>query len=114
MKNPSIYDELEKSGAFLENGLSKLGEKYNAPIKIQRVGSMLTIFFNDQKTPIENYDHAKACDTELFGKFFHKMLNRGFYLPPSQFEAAFLSTALTKKHLEDFLKAAEEVLKEMF
>lgn len=114
MKNPKIYDDLEKSGALLEKGLCQLGEKYNAPIKVQRVGSMMTVFFNDQKAPVENYDHAKACDTELFGRFFHKMLDRGFYLPPSQFEAAFLSTALTQKHLEDFLKAAEEAFKELF
>jgi glutamate-1-semialdehyde 2,1-aminomutase len=78
---------------------------------MQRVGSMLTWFFSDQ--PVRNLSEAQNCDTRAFGRFFRGMLDRGVYLPPSQFEAAFLSTALGETEIERLLKAVDETLAEI-
>ena len=70
---------------------------------------MWTLFFTDQ--PVTDYVSAKTCDTQRFAKFFRGMLEAGFYLPPSQFEAAFLGAAHRSEHIEKFLGAASAVLK---
>ena len=88
--HPEIYDVLEASSAQLA-AAAPPGTCSN------HVGSMLTVFF--QAGPVKNYDDAKRSDTAAFAKFFHHLLDRGIYFPPSQFEAAFLSTALTPGNL---------------
>ena len=75
-------------------------------MSIQRVGSMLTLFFNPE--PVHNYDDARRSDTALFARFFWEMLARGVYLPCSQFEAAFVSTAHTEAHIDQTIEAAAE------
>ena len=81
------------------------------PHQLARVGSMWTLFFNPD--PVTDYDAAKASDTARFAKFFWAMMDRGVYLPCSQFEAAFLSAALTERHIEQTLAAAREALAEI-
>lgn len=88
--HPEVYDVLESSSAQLA-ATAPQGSCVN------RVGSMLTFFF--QAGPVKNYDDAKRSDTAVFARFFHHLLDRGIYFPPSQFEAAFLSTALTTGNL---------------
>ncbi len=88
--HPEVYDVLEASSA-------QLAEAAPPGTCVNRVGSMLTFFF--QPGPVKNYDDAKRSDTAVFGRFFHHLLERGIYFPPSQFEAAFLSTALTPGNL---------------
>ena len=73
-------------------------------------GSLLTPFFTDQ--PVRDYESALTADTEAYARFFRGMLARGIYIPPSQFEAWFLSGAHTAGHVETTLKAARAVLKE--
>ena len=75
-------------------------------LTVNRVGSMFTVFFTDQ--PVTDWDSAKRCDTARFGRFFRAMLERGVYLAPSQFEAAFLSAAHTDDDIRKTIAAARE------
>ncbi|MSV31817.1 MAG: glutamate-1-semialdehyde-2,1-aminomutase [Bryobacterales bacterium] len=84
--NPGLYEGLETRAAALCEGLP-------AGLTVNRVGSMFTLFFTE--TPVTDYEAAKTSDTARFGRFFHHLLERGVYFPPSQFEAAFVSTAHT-------------------
>ena len=95
-EQPGIYDALEKSAA-------ELTAQPPPGICANRVGSMVTFFFNEG--PVRNYEEAKKSDTAAFGKFFHYALDRGVYLPPSQFEAMFISTAHTPRDIA-FTKSA--------
>jgi glutamate-1-semialdehyde 2,1-aminomutase len=97
------YAHLEKLGAMLENGLAALGVG-----RVQRVGSMWTLFFNAE--PVVDYDSAKKSDAARFGRFFWAMLERGIYLPCSQFEAAFLMAVHTEEHVKQTIAAAKEAL----
>lgn len=85
--NPGLYAQLEASAAAICTDLPK-------GLTVNRVGSMFTLFFT--QTPVTDYETAKTSDTARFGKFFHHLLENGVYFPPSQFEAAFLSTAHTE------------------
>ena len=78
---------------------------------VQRVGSMLTLFFNDG-SPVTRFDDAKACDHGRFKRFFHGMLGRGIYLPPSGYEAMFISLAHTDEDIERTIEAARAALAE--
>jgi glutamate-1-semialdehyde 2,1-aminomutase len=81
------------------------------PHCINRVGSMWTLFFTPG--PVVDYDSAKTSDTARFGRFFWSMMDRGVYLPCSQFEAAFVSTQHTEKHIKQTIEAAREALLEI-
>ena len=84
LRDPDVYDELERKGARLEEGLAPFG-------RVQRVGAMLTLFQSDG--PVRSFDDAQRCDTELYGGLFRHLLGRGVYVAPSQFEAMFVSLA---------------------
>ena len=106
--NPGIYKDLEEKSAYLENGfkenLISLGKTY----AMNRVGSMMCMFFNEE--PVNDFKTAVNSDTVLYGKYFHEMLNRGIYLAPAQFEALFVSTAHSKEDLDKTIKAHKEAL----
>ena len=89
-----------------ERGLSEAAHKAGVPFTVNRVGSMFTFFFTEQ--PVTDYESAKRSDTERFGRFFRLMLDRGIYLAPSQFEAAFLSAAHSEADIDATLEAAAE------
>ena len=97
--HPEIYDQLNRY-------TGQLAACAPENITVNRVGSMMTWFFTDQ--PVTDYASAKTCDTRLFARFFHAMLDRGIYLPPSQFEALFVSAAHTEADLARTLDAARE------
>lgn len=105
--NSKIYQELENSGAFLEQGLHQSARKIGIPITINRVGSMITVFFHEG--PVTNFEQANASDTVCFGKFFRGMLAHGIYLPCSQFEAAFISVAMQSDDISKTIDAAQSV-----
>jgi glutamate-1-semialdehyde 2,1-aminomutase len=105
------YGYLEALGQTLERELPKLCAAKKIPHQFARVGSMWTLFFTS--TPVVDYDTAKTSDTARFAKFFWAMLHRGIYLPCSQFEAAFLSVAMTNEHIDQTLAAAEASLSEI-
>jgi glutamate-1-semialdehyde 2,1-aminomutase len=101
-ENP--YDELESLGARLERGLLAAAGRANVPARMNRVGSMFTLFFTDRD--VFDFESAKTCDMQRFNRFFHAMLDRGVSLPPSQFEAAFISAAHTAADIDRTIEAA--------
>lgn len=107
MENPP-YAKMEALGQTLERELPALCRERGIPHQFARVGSMWTLFFT--ATPVVDYDTAKTSDVARFGKFFWNMLDRGVYLPCSQFEAAFVSAPMTAAHVADTLSAARESL----
>jgi glutamate-1-semialdehyde 2,1-aminomutase len=98
------FAHLEKLGQTLEAGLAEVAK----PARVQRVGSMWTLFFNTE--PVTDYDSAKKSDAAKFGRFFWAMMDRGIYLPCSQFEAAFLMSVHTEDHVRKTVAAAKEAL----
>ena len=105
LKESSAYRELEKKAALLAKGIMKAANKAGANMQLPRVGSMFTVFFVTD--PVTDYETATRADTKQYAKFFHYMLSQGVYLPPSQFEAAFVSTAHTHKDIQSTVDAAE-------
>jgi glutamate-1-semialdehyde 2,1-aminomutase len=102
------YTHLEKLGQLLEAGLTDVARKANVPHRFQRIGSMWTLFFTPE--PVVDADTAKKSDTAKFGRFFWAMMDRGVYLPCSQFEAAFLASVHTEEHIRQTIAAAKESL----
>ena len=105
------YAELDRLGQRLVDGLGQAAREAGVPHQLARVGSMWTLFFNAE--PVTDYDTAKKSDVKRFGKFFWAMMDRGVYLPCSQFEAAFLSTVMTEEHVSQTIAAAREALGEV-
>jgi glutamate-1-semialdehyde 2,1-aminomutase len=108
LERADAYARLEAHGARLAAGLARAAEKAGVPLQVNRVGSMLTAFFTGQR--VTDYASAKTSDTARYARFFHAMLERGVYLAPSQFEAAFVSLAHSDADLEQAGTAAQEAL----
>lgn len=106
LKESDAYERLEAAGKTLETGLHEVLSRAGAPAHVARAGSMWTMFFT--KDAVTDLASAKRCDTKAFGRFFHAMLERGIYLPPSQFEAGFVSLAHSKAEIERTINAARE------
>jgi glutamate-1-semialdehyde 2,1-aminomutase len=110
--DPAVYTRLAEKGKALAEGLrnqlNRLGKQYT----INQLGSMFTLFFTEQE--VNNFNDAKTADLTLFGQYFHGMLRRGIYIPPSQFEAWFISDAIGEEELNKILQASEATLTEMF
>lgn len=104
--NPMHYDELEEKTTYLFNGFKDKFDEYGIAAQLNRVGSMLSIFFTEQE--VVDFKTANTTDQKLFKLFFHEMLERGIYLPPSPFESFFLANSLTKDMLDKTIKAADE------
>jgi glutamate-1-semialdehyde 2,1-aminomutase len=101
-----IYPRLEKLGSELVDGVAAAANRAGMSICHNRVGSMFTWFF--QPGPVTNWTSAAKSDTEAFARFFRSMLDNGVYLPPSQFEAAFLSAAHTEEDIQKTIAAAKQ------
>lgn len=106
--NPAIYTELDKKTAYLHNGLNKVLQRWGKPFVINRFGSMISIHFSEK--PVIDFTTAAAANNDLFKKYFHEMLKRGIYLPPSAFESWFLNNALTYQDLDKTIAATRESL----
>jgi len=111
LKETNPYSRLETQGRRLEAGLRQAADASKLPYHLARVGSMWTLFFNAE--PVTDYDTAKKSDTARFSRFFWAMMDRGFYLPCSQFEAAFNMTVFTDGHIDATIAAAREALNEI-
>lgn len=111
LKVRGIYKKLENQSAALAEGIGEAAKKAGIPLTQTRVGSMLTAFFTPG--PVVDWNTAKQSDTKRYGKFFHHMLEQGIYLAPSQFEAAFLSTAHTSRDIDHTIKAAAAAFKKL-
>ena len=106
--NVKSYDRLEAMGARLESGLNAAIAKSKIAACLQRIGSAFTLFFC--AGPVTDFASAKQADPKVYAGFFHGMLERGFYLPPAQLEAGFVSLAHTDAEIDSFVVAAQETL----
>jgi len=109
--NPSIYKELEEKTFYLRDGLNKVLHAWGQPYVINQFGSMISIHFSDH--PVTDFASAASANNDLVKKYFHSMLNRGIYLPPSAFESWFLNNALTNEDLDKTIEATKESLQEL-
>lgn len=103
---PESYEEFTRKGDILEKGIGEAAEKYGVPHTFNRAGSMIGLFFTNEE--VVNYDTAKTSDLEFFASYYREMANQGIYLPPSQFEGLFLSTAHSDEDIEKTIEAAEQ------
>jgi glutamate-1-semialdehyde 2,1-aminomutase len=103
------YQRLEIQSIYLEDGLRRAAEDAGVPVRVNRCGSMLTMFFTD--AAVDNFDNARHSDTEKFARYFREMLGRGIFLAPSQFEAMFVSMAHGDAEIEATIEAAGQSLK---
>src|SRR3954468_10265837 len=109
--NPLIYSELEEKTIYLKNGLQNVLDASGIDFVINQFGSMISVHFSGYA--VTNFVTAASSNIELFKKYFHAMLNRGVYLPPSAFESWFLNNALSKEDLDHTIQATKETLSEI-
>ena len=109
--NKMIYKQLEQRSAQLEEGLQENLQKLGLGYTLNRVGSMFTLFFTSKI--VTDYDSAKTSDTTKFSAYFNAMLEQGIYLPPSQFESVFISTAHTERIIKKTIKASYKALQKI-
>jgi glutamate-1-semialdehyde 2,1-aminomutase len=109
LRAPGVYERLEFIGREVEAGLRAEAEEAKVAVTINRVGSMFTLFFTEG--PVYDYPSAKRSDTARYARFFHLMLEEGVYLPPSQFESAFLSLSINEPEVAHILRAARRALR---
>ena len=110
--NPSIYKELDDKTEYLHKGLNDVFTAWEGePFRINRFGSMISIHFSD--FPVTDFASAAAANNQLFNKYFHAMLKRGVYLPPSAFESWFLNNALTYADLDETISKTKDSLQEI-
>jgi glutamate-1-semialdehyde 2,1-aminomutase len=109
LSHSGAYARLEQLGAQLEAGMKDAAKSAKVPVQFNRCGSMFCAYFTDR--PVHNLADAMRSDRERFKKFFHRMLDGGIYLAPSQFEAGFISTAHRTEDIERTVKAARSALK---
>ena len=106
-----VYEQLEATSRALTDGLLAEARATKVPVTLNRVGSMWTLFFTEG--PVHDYATAKRSDVKAFGRFFHALLDRGVYLPPSQFEAAFVSLAMGEREIEHTVAAARQAFRSL-
>ena len=109
--NEQTYDYFIELGDILEKGFREAATKYNIPHTVNRAGSMIGFFLTNED--VVNFDTAKTSDLELFAKYFRLMAEEGIYLPPSQFEGLFLSSAHTVEHIEKTIQAFHTVFEKL-
>jgi len=110
-ENPSIYSELEEKTNTLRTGLADVFNKKNIPVRINHLGSMISVHFSENQ--VIDFRTSASSDIQVFNKFFHFMLGQGIYLPPSAFETWFISNALSKNDIDKTIDAAEQFLKQV-
>jgi glutamate-1-semialdehyde 2,1-aminomutase len=109
-EHPEVYQQLEATSTRLADGTRQIAKELGLNYTVNQVGSMFSLFFTAE--PVNNLEDAKKADLPAFGRYFHAMLQRGIYLAPSQFEALFISTAITDELVEKYLTACRESLLE--
>ena len=105
------YKEFEEIGAILEVILLETAKKYNVDLVVNRFGSMMNPFFT--KTPVTNFEEAQTSDTKKFAVFFWEMIKNGVFLPPSQFEAWFLNSAISDKDIKVIAEAVDKAMQKV-
>jgi glutamate-1-semialdehyde 2,1-aminomutase len=107
--HPGGYERLQELGVLLADGLRAAMREVGIPGCVNQIGSMFTVFFGVEE--VRNYAMATACDTRMFARYFQGMIERGIYLPPSQFESAFISLMHTEAEIAETVRAAKEVFR---
>ena len=111
IKKPGFYEALEEQSARLSEGVVRLAERLGIQLSVNRVGSMMSVFFTGRE--VKNFEDAKTSDLETFTSYYNKMLEKGIYLPPSQFEAMFVSSVHETADIDFFLSAADEIMPQL-
>ncbi len=111
LRAEGAYSKLADLTDSLVAGLKQAAEEADVPVRINSIGSMFTVFFTEAE--VSDFQTAKTADTERYSRFFHALLRRGVYFPPSQFETCFLSLAHTKKDIKATIAMAREAFKEV-
>jgi len=109
LAKPGLYDGINALARKLVHGLRNALAGAGIPAQVNSISSLSTIFFTPD--PVTNYDGAKRCDTKVYARYFREMLNRGIFIAPSQFEAAFVSASQTPADIDRTISTAQEVLK---
>jgi glutamate-1-semialdehyde 2,1-aminomutase len=109
LKKKDNYQKLDRLTSELTAGLQKAAVNAGVPVQINSIGSMFTVFFSP--SPVKDFQSAKACDCARYASFFHTLLEKGVYFPPSQFETCFISLAHTRKDINETILAAREAFK---
>lgn len=109
--HPEIYDHLHQITGELRDGLEKLGIETGVPLQVNQFGSMLCAYF--QENPPRNFDEVKRSNTEHFKDYFWSLIHEGIWIPPSQFEAWFLSSKLLSSHIDHTLEASQKALQKL-
>jgi glutamate-1-semialdehyde 2,1-aminomutase len=107
-----LYLDLDKKGKLLAREIEGIIQRFSLPLTLNSIGSMFTLFFTENK--VTDYESARSSDTSLFAAYFREMLQHGIYLPPSQFETAFLSVAHSDADIERTVAAARRALGRVF
>jgi glutamate-1-semialdehyde 2,1-aminomutase len=108
LKKQNPYQKFEEIGSILEVILLETAKKYNVDLVVNRFGSMMNPFFTNVE--VTNFEQAQTSDTEKFGVFFWEMIKNGVFLPPSQFEAWFLNSAITEKDIKVIANAVDKAM----
>ncbi len=111
MNAPGAYARLNELGSRLAEGLRRAIRDAGVQACVNQLGSMITVFFGVEQ--VRDYTSAVSCDTAMFARYFHGMLERGMYLPPSQFEAAFVSLAHGEAEIDETVFAATQVMQQL-
>jgi glutamate-1-semialdehyde 2,1-aminomutase len=109
LNKPEIYEGIDEMAKKLVRGLRTAVADAGIPAQVNSIGSLSTIFFTPEG--VSNYNDAKRSNTKMYAQFFREMLNRGIFLAPSQFEAAFVSAAHTSGDIDRTIIAASDALK---
>jgi glutamate-1-semialdehyde 2,1-aminomutase len=111
LRSGKVYEDLERKTSYLTEAISKIAEERGIPFSINHITGMFTLFFTEG--PVRDYPSAKKSDTKRFAKFFIEMMEQGIYLPPSQFEACFISLAHTQKDLDKTIEACDNAFRKI-
>lgn len=111
LQTEGIYEEMDRLGARLEDGINASAKKHGITLTTNRLGGALTLFFTDEK--VENYDQAEATDGDLFGKFFKLLLKNGINIAPSKYEAWFLTITHTEEDIDEAILAVDKSFEEL-
>lgn len=108
LQEPGTYSQMEARSAELEEGINKAAARAGISLRVSRVASLFTVFFTGDD--VSDYESASSADTALFARFFHELLSKGIYWPPSQFEASFVSLAHTVEDVKFTVDMTEQAL----
>ncbi|MBH0330019.1 glutamate-1-semialdehyde aminotransferase [Brevibacillus brevis] len=111
LKQPGVYDEFERLGALLANGIIEVANKHGVTIQLNRVKGALAVYFTDE--PVHDYDAAQKANGEVFARFFQLMLNEGVCLAPSKYEAWFVTTAHTEEDIQFTIAAVDRAFSQL-